>query len=187
MGWKTLKERFGIEHRVSHYGGSIAIGSAMVPNIVEIDPATGKIIDTQSFVREGVLEKEYPLLAEATDEQRLAAIQAQDTFERDIPVFYYTDGNVIETLCEKTGYPNLTHCGKVMYENRFTTDRNVAVQWAKDDLISWRNTVRSEIRRLQELMDQQESEYGIATKQLERLNRDYPDIEATVKERGAQS
>lgn len=186
MGWKTLKERFGIEHQVCVYGGNIAIGSPLVSNIVEINPATGKIVDTQSFVREGFLEKNYPCLANATDADRLAAIQAQDTFERDIPVFSFCDGNLIETFCEEPGYPNVTHCGKIMFENRFTTDRNVAVQWAKDDLICWRNSLRSEIARLQGELDKKESEYGIATKQLEVLDLDYPDVQPTVKERGIQ-
>ncbi|WP_052730507.1 hypothetical protein [Sphingomonas sp. SRS2] len=57
-------------------------------------------------------------------------IDQPDTFERSIPVFTYEGADIIECACEELGWPNVTHDGRMMYENSFTPDRAQALRWA---------------------------------------------------------
>lgn len=126
MGWKTLKQHFGIEHIVQvTEKGSICIGSGYIHNLVEIDPKTGKVHGDDGFLRQ-----RYPELLVTAPAEIVKLIEAQDVFGASVPVFTYRESEIIEKRCEEPGWPNVTHDGCVMYENTFSTDKAKVIQWA---------------------------------------------------------
>ena len=53
--------------------------------------------------------------------------------KKSLPVYTYEGGEIIEHKCEAYGWPNLTDDGQVMYNNKFSSDRNEVVRWAKEN------------------------------------------------------
>lgn len=127
MGWKTIKERFGIEHIVCVEGGNINIGSGYVNDLITISMASGYVKENDTF--EGFLKDNYPQLSEASQSEVLGATQAEDTFGKSITVYTYDDKGIYTKQCEELGYPNVTHCGMLMYENRFSADIEQVKTW----------------------------------------------------------
>lgn len=130
MGWKAIKEAFGItKHTVSVGARGIYIGSGFVSDLVVINTTTGVLFENETF--KGHTLKAYPALCSATPAELLELIRAQDTFSADIPVYTYQDAEIIEKSCETPGWPNNTHDGELMRDNTFSTDRNTVIGWAK--------------------------------------------------------
>lgn len=129
MGWKNIKEKFGIHHNVQVREKGICIGSDFVSDLASIDKVTGKVEENQTFA--GFLRDNYPALQKAAPEELVWLIAAPDTFTASIPVFTYDGAEILEKMCEEPGYPNVTHDGCMMYENTFSTDKSKVVAWAK--------------------------------------------------------
>lgn len=128
MGWKKIKEKYGIEHIIQRRGDSFIIGSSFVSEILTIDIKTGEISNkTASF--QGFGAKNYPLLMAASKEEILSDINEIDTFSENKKVFIVVHDEVLETLCEEFGYPNITHDGYLMYENTSFTSKNDALKY----------------------------------------------------------
>lgn len=132
MGWKLFKDYFAIKHIVQITDEGICIGSPynLCIIIVGMDGAIAKRYrsngsnpDLARYQFE--IEKNGP-------EQVKGILEARDAFERDIQVYTFDNkGNIVEKICEKVGWPNVTHDGLLMYENRFSEDRDKVVLWAK--------------------------------------------------------
>lgn len=148
MGLKAIKEHYGIKHNVHIRGGLITIGSAYVPDIIAFD-FEGKIHKKDDlFVKEGnELDRVYKALV-SDPEMLLKLIRQEDVFERSIRVYSFNGAEITEHFCEELGWPNVTHDGQMMYENRFTTDRNEAIEWALKEAES---ALKWEERRLGDL------------------------------------
>lgn len=129
MGWKALKDAFGIRHMVQVTSKGICIGSGYVHDIVTIEPATGKILENRAFPN--ALQDTYPALYAASAVELARLIAAPDAFAVAIPVYTYENGEILEKQCEEPGWPNVTHDGCMMYDNTFATDRDQVVAWAK--------------------------------------------------------
>lgn len=148
MGWKTLRERFEIKHLVRVTEKGICIGSGYVHDIVVVNPKTGVAAPSKIF--DDFLERSCPLLAAATPQETLAAIEAPDEFTASIPVYTYDGAEIIEKLCEVPGWPNVTHDGCMMYENTFSTDKAQVVVWAKtnaDSAVHWRTGTVAQLEK----------------------------------------
>lgn len=148
MGLKAIKEHYEIKHNVHIRGGLITIGSAYVPDIIAFD-VEGKIHKKDDlFVKEGnELDRVYKALV-SDPELIVKLIRQEDVFERSIRVYSFNGAEITEHFCEELGWPNVTHDGRMMYENRFTTDRNEAIEWALKEAES---ALKWEERRLGEL------------------------------------
>jgi len=176
MGWKTFKEHFGIEHIVQVVPGKgICIGSGYCHDLVTVDLKTGKL--TPNSISLIISHRKYPSLCDASPEEILKIIAAPDKFERSITVYKWDGGNIIECFCEETGWPNCTHEGEIMYDNRFSTDKAKVVGWAKRDAMlgieaqnSHIERYKGEVKRCQDWLDEE-------TANLAKLNADFPDIE----------
>jgi len=131
MGWKLLKQYFEIKHIVQVEDGQIKIGSGYVSDLALIDMKTGKL--TRKLGWERSLE-EYGALLNASPEEILALLNEPDQFERSLPVYIVSDAKVIEETCEVFGYPNLTHSGRLMYENTTFLEREKADQYVLKSL-----------------------------------------------------
>lgn len=134
MGWKAVKEHYGITHIVQVVPNKgICIGSGYVHDIIVIGEDLS--IRRSRHIGRGEPFDSIVSAMEADKHKLLELILALDEFTASIPVFTYDyDGNIIEKKCEKPGWPNVTHDGFVMYENRFSTDRAEVIEWAKREL-----------------------------------------------------
>lgn len=132
MGWKAIKEHYAIEHLVQVTSNGICIGSGYVHNLITIT-ATGDLALSKIVRRgDGQLGR-YIDDMEADLGQLRALIKKPDTFERSIPVYTYEGADIIECACEELDWPNVTHDGRMMYENTFSADRAQVVEWAIAD------------------------------------------------------
>ena len=150
MGWKNVKTHYRIEHivRVSEEG--LCIGSPYIPNILVISQ-NGELLKRYDGWDEDLTRYQRELEADPQLLRRL--IETPDTFGDSTTVYTYEGGEIIEKLCETPGWPNTTHDGELMYDNRFSTDKLKVVQWAKANakagVALWREQVVEAEREVQ--------------------------------------
>lgn len=177
MGWKTLKEQFGInKHIVKVSGGCICIGSGFIQDLVTINLITGQVSADTTFP--DFLPEEYPALHSALPEAVLAAINAKDQFSAFIPVFTYSGSKIIEKQCEQLGWPNVTHDGEVMYENMFSPDREQVVRWALNNLQQIVKFEKEVVSRMERELGEARAQLAKEEAGLAKLKADYPAIAA---------
>lgn len=133
MGWKALKEHFGIGHVVQVRGDVVCIGSTCISDLITVG-FDGKIKATKlgpPFNNDD-LDRYYEAIS--SDPKGVSELLAQeDRFERSITVYTYEEDRILELRCESANFeewPIVTHCGRMMYENTFSTDREQVVAWA---------------------------------------------------------
>ena len=170
MGCKALKAHYGIQHIVHVVdGGAIAIGSPYLPIIILItdgDPEW-KLMP----MPDGELDDVFDRMVREPDVVR-ALIATPDTFERAIPVWTFDyDGNIVEHACEKPGWPNTTHDGVLMYENRFSTDRSQVVAWARENLALYAEHAQECVAEASKQLEEKRKARDAATNALAKLLR----------------
>jgi hypothetical protein len=153
MGWKSIKTHYGLENFIVQVeDGAIHIGSGYLPDLIVIKD--GKVTETFEGSSKAValsadLQKDPDLLRQLC--------LAQDTFERSLPVYTFERGRILEEFCEAYGYPNVTHTGKLMYENQFFSKRKDAVAAAHRNAESaekhYRYAIAEVERKLEELRE----------------------------------
>lgn len=172
MGWKLLTERFGIEHQVQINEKGLCIGSGYVSDMIVIDLHTGSIEVSQTFgsrVRES-----YAALLAADPAEIVELIRAPDVFATSVPVYTFEDGTVIEKMCETPGYPNVTHDGRMMFDNRYSIDKNKVIAWAKRDCEIWVDTAERELERAKKNHEEALLHRDAAVSARSKINADYP-------------
>lgn len=172
MGWKRLQEHFKIVHTVQIKEAGICIGSGFVSDLATVNMVTGVVRENETF--SGFLLKHYPALLSASKSEILAIVQAPDSFSASIPVYTYDGGRIIEKCCERPGYPNVTHDGFLMYENTFSTDRDLVVRWAKRNAEAGISAFTRCIADTQRQLSEQIAQLEICKNDLDCLNADYP-------------
>lgn len=175
MGWKAFKERFGIKHIVHVTVDGVLIGSGYVSNIVRIDPRTGGITQNQTFSR--FVEERYPALLEAKPAEILHLLEAEDCFSADLPTYTFEGGNIIEKRCEEAGWPNVTHDGCLMYDNRYFPDKSDAVRACRRDAEAGIRLLKQAIEDTEKKLAAQRQELSECEADLATLNAVYPDQE----------
>lgn len=174
MGWKSFKDHFKIEHIVQVRETEICIGSGYVSDIATVNLSTGVVTENSTF--SGFLVNHYPALLSASPQEILAIIHAEDTFTGSIPVFTYEGGKIIEKRCELPGYPNVTHDGHLMYENTYSTDKEVVVRWAKKNAKAGISLYSRSVADARKQLDEQRAALESCQSDLAELCADYPDI-----------
>lgn len=127
MGWKTFKQHYGIEVNVEIEKGVVCIGTGYIDLLkVSMD---GHI---EYAYQMGTDHKIYLVqqAIKADPETAARLLKAEDTFEESTRVYTYDGAEILEKFCEAEGYPNVTHDGMMMYNNDFSTDREVIIQRA---------------------------------------------------------
>ncbi len=149
MGWKSVKDHYRIGHTVSVYEDKgICIGSSLCHDLVVIDPWRRKVGTSSLGVRGNEELQRYWTEINADLDKLWELVDADDAFSASIPVYTWKGADIIEEFCETPGHPNITHDGHLMYENRFSTDRDQALQWAIEEAEAG---ISLGIRRLDEL------------------------------------
>lgn len=130
MGWKTLKERFEIDHIVHVTNQGVCVGDHYAPNILTIDSNDGSIREHRAF--RGFGREHCPQLMEASPEEILGALAEEDSFSASIPVYALDGSEVLEKRCEKPGWPNVTHDDCLICDELYSTDMSEVIGWAQD-------------------------------------------------------
>lgn len=132
MGWKNVKEHYRIGHIVHVTDEGICIGSPYISDLIVIG-LDGKLIKKRSLISDSDSDNLGRYLREMNSDLLMleSLVKSKDKFDKSITVYTYDGGEIIEKQCEILGWPNVTHDGELMYENRFSTDRSVVVEIAK--------------------------------------------------------
>lgn len=176
MGWRKFKEHFQIHHIVQLNDKGLCIGSPYIYNLATIDLNTGKVLPppTDSFAK--FLHENYPQILKADPNEILELLQAEDEFTASIPVYTYKDGEIIEKFCEIPNWPNVTHDGHIMYENTFSTEKDVVVGWAKRNADSAIENILYNIAEMEEKLAKYKAELAKQSASRERLESMYPTL-----------
>ncbi|MCK9615925.1 MAG: hypothetical protein M0R48_10645, partial [Candidatus Omnitrophica bacterium] len=134
MGWKNVKEHYKIEHIVCSENGVIKIGSPYIKDLIVIYE-TGDVSWGHWTSENSDLNRIFSDLC--SDKGKLVElIKTPDSFEKFINVFTVENGEIKKDFCEELGWPNVTHSGRPMYDNKFSTDYETIKQMAKSEINS---------------------------------------------------
>ena len=171
MGWKNVKEHYGIKHIVQVTNAGICIGSGYVHNILTIR-ADLSIARSPGV---GVGERFDSMVSalEADSLKLRDLIESPDTFSASIPVYTFTyDGEIIRALCEQPGWPNVTHDGRIMYENTHFPKRSQAVEQATKVLDAVAENAANRCAEARLELEKAESRRAETEAAVERLKRE---------------
>jgi len=171
MGWKKLKEYYRIEHIVQVTKKGICIGSPYIHDIIIIG-IDGEIKKSYTSSNEKLMRYQKEFDADPGMLRRM--INEPDEFKRSISVFTYDGGEIIEKFCEELGWPNITHDGCLMYENTFSTDKSIVIEWAKRNAESYIKNLEMIIKETEEKLAKQREWLNEEIKNLEKLNHPHP-------------
>ena len=125
-----IRDRFSIAHIVHRIGNDVFVGSPYISTMLRFN-LKGDLIEGKDRIGRNKELRAYVEAIQANTQLFEELIQKPDTIQNRIPIFYLADdeATIIETHCEETGWPNTTHEGVLMYENRFFTCRDKAVEY----------------------------------------------------------
>lgn len=180
MGWKTIKEHFGIKHFVHVAFGVVYIGSEYLPNLIQIHP-DGSVVQDSLTGNDSPWSHYLTALREAEASGELRKLyEAEDQFSVSLPIFTYEDANIIELKCEAYGWPNLTHDGRPQYRNYFSADRNQVIAWAKEMAKIRKERADEDFDSARKELDKAARECLRCASIVGQLEREFPDIPAAI-------
>lgn len=185
MGWKNVKKHYGIEggnRIVQVVDGEIHIGVGYIQDLMKIS-ASGELIKKDDLLNSEDFAR-YARAMEADPQKLRELVLASDTFEQSITVYTYDGGRILEKQCEEPGWPNVTHDGRLMYENTYSTSKAEVVEWARKNAIA--GVSFGERKLAQAEADLASARAWLAEQQedLAKLDRDFPEP-ASTKGKGA--
>lgn len=148
MGWKIFKENFNIKHIVQITDKGLCIGSEYVHDLVVINQTTGELEENKTF--SGFLRERYPNILNSSQDEIVKILNLKDSFSQSLKVYTSKNGEILEKECETYGYPNVTHDGLLMYENRFFQDKSKAIRSAVESYEYSINNLNDRIARLED-------------------------------------
>lgn len=135
MGWKAVRDHYGIKHIVCVNKEGICIGSPYIHNIMVIGAdgtLTHRYEDHDQWSMNEDLAR-YQREMDADPEMLRKLVLQPDTFGCSLTVWTWDGGEVLEKRCEVLGWPHVTHDGMIQFGNRFSADRRQVVAWAIRD------------------------------------------------------
>ena len=129
MSWKNVRDHYRIGHTIQITESGICIGSPYIHDliVVGLDGVVRKRADGR--INEDL--HRYLVEMDADPGKLRQLVLTPDVFGADVSVYTYEGGDIIEKRCETPGWPNVTHDGRLMYNNTFSTDKSEVVKWAK--------------------------------------------------------
>jgi hypothetical protein len=170
MGWKSVKDHYDIKHIVKTVGGDIHIGSPYIGDIIVIS-AEGVLTKRSSSASNSEIDRYQREMAADPETLRRLTL-AEDIHDAAIPVYTWQGADVVLKHCDRLEWPNVTHDGEIMYENRFSQDRDVIIGWAKHDARSAESAYRRNL---------EEAEADVAKRR--RLMDDAVEVRRLLEER----
>lgn len=134
MGWKRFKEHYRIGHLVHVDAHGFCISSELAQYLIVVN-LEGRI--TKRYGTDGWGKNEdllrYQKEIDADPELCRRLLMEPDVFSQSLPVWTFNGGDIIEKQCEEYGWPNCTHDGEMMYDNRHFKTREEAVKEAIEE------------------------------------------------------
>jgi len=173
MGWKNVKEHYYIEHLIQVTEKGICIGNDSIHDLIVIG-------------MDGNIRKRYDgsmcspgltFYQKAMDNDRILLknlVLKPDTFTTDIVVYAYENGHIVEKLCEKVGYPNLTHDGCLMHGCTHSTDKSTIIKWAKRNYDMQLCDLMRSLKIAQRKVDTLRYDIETIQSQINSINLNYP-------------
>src|SRR5690554_1042722 len=146
MGWKTLKQRYGIKGSIERRGELLYIGTPSHYNLASVSLLTGEVVANAIFPN--FVVDNYPMLAQASAAEVKLCLDEPDQFGESTTFYTYKADRIIERQVERDDDSGLTHDGSVVYFNTYSTDRAAVLAWALD---AARARVMTASGRLQDL------------------------------------
>lgn len=173
MGFKTVKEHYRIGHSVHVTADGICIGSPYISDLIIIG-------------LDGVLKKRhehegsnddldrYMAEFDADPEKLKQCVAAKDVFTKSLATHTWDGSEIIEAKCEEHGWPNVTHEGRMMYDNAFFKSKAKAIAAAKADAacgVKWR---KEAVAEAEQKLAEHKAELARCEADLAKLNADHP-------------
>lgn len=135
MGWKTIKEHYGIKHAVhidrdNNGVKRLMIGSSLCHDLFSFSLETGEFVHgalggIESAQGRG-MEWGNQIAADAKSGELLRLIQTQDVFGETVPAWTTEGTRVVEKRAEKLAWPECCTDGQMIYDNTHFPTRKQA-------------------------------------------------------------
>lgn len=162
MGWKTFKEKFQIKCNISIQGNKIILGTSHIPAYASVDMSTGEF---EEIWEDGYCSENFKKLMKASPKTILKAINAKDTFEKDIKIYLMSEWGLIFKLCEDPSVGKTTHCGSIITNGVHSTNKDTIIQ-------NYINTVEDGISNAKEFIRQREIDLEKVRQSVKRASKD---------------
>ena len=162
MGLKSITEKYKIKHFVQRTKKGICIGSPYHHDIIVLND-DGEFLTMYKdrkyndgwSTNKDLKRYQEEMFADIENGTLKQIIQEPDQYENLLPVFTIDDGKLVETSCEKYGYPNLTIEGEMM-DNTFFKTKDEAIQYGIDECHGWIKMLRERKAELLKESDQKQ-------------------------------
>lgn len=131
MGWKAIKDAYRIGHIVQVRKGNIIIGSPYISELLTVRPDGTVHWPRESGPCSNEDVRRYHREMEAEPARVRELFHQPNTFTAAIPVWTYDGATIRELKAEKLGWPNITHCGELQYDNTHFPERQQAIDAAR--------------------------------------------------------
>lgn len=141
MGWKTIKDYYGIKHTVQVHcvagkGACICIGSGFIPNLITIS-LDGCVLSRNESLPSSLANVYDRMVVDRKTGLLQSLVSKRDAFVAWWPVYSPKNGMVVEDFCAQYGYPNVTHSGDLMFDNKhFKTIKEARAALLEDTRLS---------------------------------------------------
>lgn len=141
MGWKAVKDHYGIKHTVQvccvgGKGACICIGSGFIPKLITIS-LDGCVLSRNESLPSSLEDVYNRMVVDRKTGLLQSLVVKRDIFASWWPVYYPDRGLINEDFCERYGYPNITHSGDLMFDNKhFKTVKEARVALFDDTRLS---------------------------------------------------
>lgn len=176
MGWKNVKEHYGItgSNRIVHVvGGEILIGVGYINDLMRIS-ADGVLVKKDQSLGSADFAR-YAREMEADPQKLRDLVQSPDAFTASNKVFTYDGGHIVEKFCEKAGWPNVTHDGCLMYDNTFSLDRDAIVARARANAVAGVELGQRQIEQAKRELEKAQECLREQQAALASLDREFPE------------
>lgn len=180
MGWKSIRDHYGLNDvhgTIKIEDGRVHIGSGYMGSILILNP-DGSVHEKRDRLYESI--GRFADAVSADPETFREMFRRQDTFERAITVYTWSDDRILERQCEELGWPNVTHDGAMMADNRYSADRDEVIRWALQDASSGVKAFRRHVVEAESALVKALSNLSEADRILDRLLTAYPDQAETA-------
>ena len=135
MKARLLKSLLNNTGYLVHYSGNkVCIGSGYISELITVDGTTlnlrcSLIPNNRSALRHDELEFIWDKLEELIKNGKMRdIINGNDPTDDMIPVYSVDEGELIEEYTDKIEWPNITHTGKLIYQNTHFTNKKDALK-----------------------------------------------------------
>lgn len=173
MGWKTVKQHYQISHIVHVDDDAICIRSNMQPALIVIGvdgEFKQRYTDSSSEELQRIQDE-----MDAAPAKLIELIQAEDQFDKSVPVYTFEGADILEKYCEFPGWPRVTHAGELMYPNLFSTDKDKVIVWAKRNAERGLDAYTRLVEEAQAKLESVQSELEIQQRNCSKLSELYPE------------